>query len=174
MRSAADVGSGGYSMSIQDLGSIGEFIAALATLATLVYLAIQIRQNTKQVEEGTRAARASAVSAGLQLINSNRLAIYSDQNVASIWARGMEDPHTLEPIEQMRFRLIFSNALDSEFNNFYQTKDSGFSPDAWDAHVSTTRRILSTPGGKWFWQKFSNEYTQDFQEEVARILSSDA
>lgn len=32
-------------MSIQDLGSIGELIAAIATIGTLLYLAIQIRQN---------------------------------------------------------------------------------------------------------------------------------
>lgn len=35
-------------MTIQELGSIGEFVAAIATIATLVYLAIQIRQNTAQ------------------------------------------------------------------------------------------------------------------------------
>ena len=34
-------------MNIQDIGSLGEFIAAVATVATLVYLATQIRQNTK-------------------------------------------------------------------------------------------------------------------------------
>jgi hypothetical protein len=34
-------------VTIQDLGSIGEFVAAIATLATLVYLAVQIRQNTR-------------------------------------------------------------------------------------------------------------------------------
>jgi hypothetical protein len=31
-------------MSIQELGSIGEFIAAIATILTLVYLAFQINQ----------------------------------------------------------------------------------------------------------------------------------
>ena len=36
-------------MSIQDLGSIGELIAAIATLGTLFSLAIQIRQGTKQL-----------------------------------------------------------------------------------------------------------------------------
>lgn len=35
-------------MTVQELGSIGELIAAVATLATLIYLAIQIRQNTAQ------------------------------------------------------------------------------------------------------------------------------
>jgi len=42
-------------MTIQDLGSIGELVAALATVATLIYLAAQIRQNT-------RAMKASSVS----------------------------------------------------------------------------------------------------------------
>ena len=36
-------------MTIQDLGSIGELIAAIATLATLVYLAAQIRQNMRAI-----------------------------------------------------------------------------------------------------------------------------
>jgi hypothetical protein len=36
-------------MTIQDLSSIGELIAAIATLATLVYLAAQIRHNTRAI-----------------------------------------------------------------------------------------------------------------------------
>ena len=43
-------------MTIQDLGSIGEFVAAIATLATLVYLALQIRQNTRSVRASTHHA----------------------------------------------------------------------------------------------------------------------
>ncbi len=43
-------------MTIQELGSIGEFVAAIATIATLAYLAIQIRAG----------ARASVVEAKLQ------------------------------------------------------------------------------------------------------------
>lgn len=31
-------------MSIQDLGSIGEFISSIAVLVTLIYLAVQVRQ----------------------------------------------------------------------------------------------------------------------------------
>jgi hypothetical protein len=37
-------------MTLQDLGSIGEFVAAVATVATLAYLALQIRYNTKAIE----------------------------------------------------------------------------------------------------------------------------
>jgi hypothetical protein len=37
-------------MSIQELGSLGELIAAIATVFTLVYLAVQINQNTGAVK----------------------------------------------------------------------------------------------------------------------------
>jgi hypothetical protein len=32
-------------MSIQDIGALGEFVAALATVITLIYLSAQIKQN---------------------------------------------------------------------------------------------------------------------------------
>ena len=35
-------------MTIQDLGSLGELVAAIATLVTLAYLAVQVRLNTAQ------------------------------------------------------------------------------------------------------------------------------
>lgn len=35
-------------MTLQELGSIGELLGALATIATLAYLAAQVRQNTAQ------------------------------------------------------------------------------------------------------------------------------
>jgi hypothetical protein len=36
-------------MSLEDLGNIGEFVAAVAVVVSLVYVAVQIRQNTRSV-----------------------------------------------------------------------------------------------------------------------------
>lgn len=44
-------------MTIQDLGSIGELIAALATLVTLVYLATQVKQAKREFHESGQKAR---------------------------------------------------------------------------------------------------------------------
>ena len=51
-------------MTLEDLGNVGEFTAAIATLVTLVYLALQIRQNTRSVRS---AAYQSAVASSVQL-----------------------------------------------------------------------------------------------------------
>jgi hypothetical protein len=44
-------------LTIQDLGSIGELVAALATLATLVYLATQVKQAKREFHESSQRAR---------------------------------------------------------------------------------------------------------------------
>ena len=43
-------------MTIEDLGNLGDLIAAIATVATLIYLAQQIRKNSKSVEGASAQA----------------------------------------------------------------------------------------------------------------------
>ena len=40
-------------MTIHDLGSLGELIFAVATVAALIYLAIQLKQNTRTLRSQT-------------------------------------------------------------------------------------------------------------------------
>ena len=58
-------------MSIQDLGSIGELIAALATVATLAYLAVQIRQNTRALRGAAHETATSRVYQYLLTVADN-------------------------------------------------------------------------------------------------------
>jgi len=43
-------------LTIQDLGSIGELVAALATLVTLVYLATQVKQAKREYHQASQRA----------------------------------------------------------------------------------------------------------------------
>ena len=47
-------------MSWQELGALGELIGAIAAVVLLVYIAIQIRQNSKILEHSTRATEAAS------------------------------------------------------------------------------------------------------------------
>ncbi len=48
-------------LTIQDLGALGELLGSVAVLATLVYLALQTRQNTMAIQAQLDAARINAV-----------------------------------------------------------------------------------------------------------------
>ncbi len=49
-------------LTIQDLGALGELLGSVAVLATLVYLALQTRQNTLAISAQLDAARLRSVA----------------------------------------------------------------------------------------------------------------
>ena len=55
-------------MSIIELGALGEFLGSIGVIATLIYLAAQIRQNTRTSEQGQRIAMAQAYQSRAALI----------------------------------------------------------------------------------------------------------
>ncbi len=71
-------------MTIQEIGSLGEFVAAIATIATLVYLAIQIRQNTAVARS---AATQEVLGSFRELIRELALS----PELGRIHTRGMND-----------------------------------------------------------------------------------
>ena len=83
-------------MTIQDLGSIGEFVGAVATVATLLYLAFQIRQNSHLL-------RTSIVQADHQGSVEIQRIIAGDSAAARIMQIGLRDPSALTDEERFQF-----------------------------------------------------------------------
>jgi hypothetical protein len=82
-------------VTIQDLGSIGELLAAVATIATLAYLARQIRGSNLVAQ--SEADRASSLAT-----NTFGLAIAQDPDLADLFVRGLSDYSSLETVEKTR------------------------------------------------------------------------
>ena len=52
-------------MSLDELASLGEFIGGIGVLATLVFVAVQLRQNTRAIQ------RSNAREAGNALVTTH-------------------------------------------------------------------------------------------------------
>jgi hypothetical protein len=72
-------------MTLQELGSIGEFVAAIATVATLAYLATQIRYARLVASDTSRQSRAEGVRE-MQLLALNNEAFRTAWNKAETTA----------------------------------------------------------------------------------------
>ncbi len=93
-------------MTIEDLGNIGEMVAAIATVATLVYLAAQIRQN------------ADSLRADGELRLSQQMAewharVSAQPDLARIWDEAAADPSALSPEDTRRFRWLVAELFFS-------------------------------------------------------------
>ena len=151
-------------MTIAELGSIGELIAAVATVATLAYLAIQIRANT--IVTRSEADRASRT----ETMGTVRL-IASSEEITRIFSQGCADPESLNPMEQVRFRYLLSGFI-GPLSASYKEWQLGITDEAeLLERLQQTRAIFASPGGQWYWRSRRENYERALREYFDTHLS---
>ena len=156
-------------MGLDDLGNIGDFVAGIGVVISLVYLAVQIRQNTRQLAQNTRAARLAADEATNREFNVIRDQVVRDPEVADLYLRGLRDFGSLEPRDRLRFGLLLQNfffTFQATFDRYRELGGiSGFGPDA----------IVRHPGAREWWNQakpgFSRAFVQFIEERIALLTS---
>jgi hypothetical protein len=163
----------GQLVNWEAVSAISEIVGAFGVVASLGYLAYQIRQNTKQLEQNERASIAAAVNVSLTNYRENRRYIYTSAEVSDICLKGMADPDALSDSERYRFRLLIQNLMDALWDMYSQTVLTSFSPETWTTQGQTVvERVFATTGGRWFWKNFCHDYSDEFRNEIDRILRS--
>ena len=134
-------------MNWDALGASAELLGAIAVIISVVYLAFQIRQNTKQIEENTRATQAAAFDSSITHGFSARQAIAENGDLARIFVEGSQDPTALSEIDKVRYRLVVQNILWSVWNMQTQTKFGSLQEELWDTQNHDIEKSSDNPGG---------------------------
>jgi hypothetical protein len=158
-------------MTIQQLGSLGEFIAAIATLATLVYLAVQIRRNTA-------VARATMI----HQTNSDGMRefelVAQNADLAAIYDKGMRG-ESLTGTDLVRYiaivemYLIWLENVDSQSRAglYFQGDDLN---DIVDKLSGEIRELFSTPEVRQWWhQRAERNYMDSFAKKINKHIDAD-
>ena len=149
-------------MTIEQLGSTGEFIAALATLATLVYLAVQIRQNTASV----RSASAQQILQGIAEFNQF---LSSDPSLVGLWLRGLGDPDALSEQEWLRFLAVASSFVLRMELMFINHREGLLPVQIWEAQVNSMRHMFAMPAMQRWFSEFGSMVHVDFRQFVEEL-----
>ena len=132
-------------MTVQELGSIGELLAAIATIATLFYLAIQIRH-------GTEAARAASQQALLDTFSEAGWDLARDLELARIVGAGLVSFESLDNREKTAFTLIL-NRYVSNVEKGLRLRESGLiDQDTLDGVAGNLVGSIKAPGGAQWWE----------------------
>ena len=92
-------------MTMQYLGSISDFIAAIATIATLAYLALQIKHSRL-------SSNSTNLQNAIQDFNSINVAVGSDANLTRIVNVGASDFDSLTEAERGQYSYIQRSFLN--------------------------------------------------------------
>lgn len=157
-------------MTLDDLGSLGEFVGAVAVVISLVYLALQVRQNT-------RAVRSSVHQAMLDCVFRVSESVSDNPDLARIAHKADRDYDSLTPEELARFEAYADRTFGGWENVFYNAHHGMVGSDIWKSWQRALEVDLLEPGLRRFWRKRRDQYLPDlaaFVDEFIRTHPLDA
>jgi len=142
-------------LNIQDLGSIGELIAALATVITLGYLAIQLMQNTKALRSQTFQQSSMDMSLTANAISSN-------EELALIFIKAKDGLDVLKSVERLRFHFWMLVAI-RRFEAIYVQGVYGYiDPVQIEGFERSIISLLANGGSDEWWKSPKSAFSADF------------
>jgi len=165
-------------MTIMELGALGELLGSIAVLVTLVYLSVQIRQNTRSMDESKKLALAQTYQMRSDALQMMLVQAADSEHIGPIIAKLTgagypEDIASLEhlsKVERQRFRL-WQIAQETHWDNMFFQYQQGFIDEEYyrDSFRKRVKRLAPT------WRALNVAGARStFNAEIEGILAEDS
>jgi hypothetical protein len=146
-------------VNLETLANLGEFVSGVAVVLSLVYLAVQIRQNT-------RAQRTDSYARALDRIAQIQGRMSQEGELADILRKGLVDHRQLSERERIQFTWIFYEMFGAFEFIFHQSRGAALADDVWQRWSATLLWWLSFPGVRAWWDARPSPFTPSFTEFI--------
>ncbi len=146
-------------MNWDAIGAVGEILGAAGVIVTLIYLARQIRQNTRATRLSTSHSIATAAR------DWNR-PLLLDPELAWTFQVGTEDPSRLDEKEHARFIELCFSLLRMFEDAHYQYHNGALDRDVWKGYEKLYAAYAKAPGFQMYWKERKETFRPEFREYI--------
>jgi uncharacterized membrane protein len=149
-------------MPLSDLASIGSLLSGIAVVISLIYLAFQIRQNTRHQRASMQQGRAARTV--------DLLLRTAEPDMAQAILRGRMADGAIEPAELEQF-LRATTAIFISFEDGYVLRRAGMLDATTIAgdDAALKHHILPWPGYRIAWEMLKTGMQPDFRDYVDEL-----
>ena len=151
-------------MNWDAIGAIGEVVGAVAVVISVVYLAVQIRTNTRSVKASAWQS-TNAGSASLHQL------LAADREMAELALRGAEDAAVLDTIDQFRLDSLLTLSFNQYQTAFLQSRLLRLDEDLVDTQRRYVESMIANSGIRRWWSENSMYYDRTFRRVVDEIVA---
>ena len=145
------------------IGAIGEVVSAAGVIGTLIYLAIQIRANTKE-------SRLTATGEVSREYNSCLQHITADAELSRIWLIGIDgDINELTDVERTRIIMAMGNIFRVLESAFIQYRSKRMAQASWEGYERIIRRGIDSSLFRVYWQLRRDMHSTPFRDMVEEL-----
>ena len=138
-------------MSLDQLGNLGEFISSIAVILSLIYVAIQIRANSKE----TRQASVQRV------LEASRDAIIemSSREHQELFMKARNQRDSMDEIDKSRYRLLRTAQLRNLEMAFIMHAEGTLGDETFEVFVERARLLVREYPEYGEFGKFTKRFT---------------
>ncbi len=150
-------------LDITTLAAWGEFIGGIAVVVSLVYLASQIRQNSRLLRVSTAAVIGeSSIAVTGELTQSPEL--------ARIFWEGIADRAALSEADQQRFDPLVSQNISRMCLEYHLWQEGAVIPVLWETRRKQISWLIENPGVQHWWREWRRIYDEQFCDFIDGLI----
>ena len=150
-------------MNWDAIGAIAELLGAIGVIGSLVYLATQIRQNTKSLSTSSFQATTDALNQVNALIANN-------PELAELFAGVRKGKTELTEVEEIRWVFLITSVLRIWETAYYQRSEGVVLDASWQRYEGSLRGMVALPIFSGWWANNSFGFTDEFSSLVDRLI----
>ena len=143
-------------MDLDTLAKLGEFVGGFFVVVSIIYLAHQVRQNT-------RSLKAENYARVLNRMSSLQANLSTDADLNRIITVGAERPGALTPSERLRFSWAMYELFGAGEFMYHQSQLNALPDAVWDRWKASIGWWLSHPGMRAWWKARPAPLSADFE-----------
>ena len=146
------------------LAAIGQLAAVFVGIPSLIYLAVQIREQTKE-------RRQSAVNTLTVQWGDLTCALHDDAELSAIFLRGLQSFADLDPVSKLRFSAFFNRFLNYFEGMYFSHGDGLLTASSWGKIERSISDLIAYPGVQQWWETRRHWHTEEFGCVVDKIIA---
>src|SRR5204863_7379350 len=146
------------------LAAIGQLAAVCVGIPSLIYLAVQIREQTKE-------RRQSAVNALTVQWGDLTYDLHDSAELSAIFLRGVQSFADLDPVSKLRFSAFFNRFFNHFEAMYFSHLDGILTASAWGKIERTMSDLIAYPGVQQWWEERRHWHTEEFGRVVDAIIA---
>lgn len=159
-------------MNWDAVGAIALLAGAAGVSGLLVYVALQIRRNTAQLELSTRALQESAYQELRSGLHQVTIPVAQTDELAGVFQTGLSDFDSLSETQQFRFHWVMGGIFNALDDAHYQHEIGLLASARWEACRRQLGWYCALPGVKQWWRAYPTE-TLGFSEEFVGVVEAE-
>ncbi len=151
-------------ITLEQASFVTAIIGGIAVITSLLYLARQVRRNTRTTHLLTVQAISSEYNNFYDMLASN-------QELVDIWQRGMFDFQSLDAREKERFTIAVTRVFRNHYEQYFQWHEGAMAADFWQSWVALFADSIQFSGFREVWSRRKHHYPSAFQLYVDKLIA---